>query len=151
MKGCPYCQAALPDSAQFCANCGKAIPVYATAAEPQNVNPADAPQTPPVYPNPGIYPPPPTEEPIGLGKWVLYQLIPYIPFVGSLVYLVMLFIWGFGSDKNETFRNWAKSQLILTAIGLVLAILVIVILVVFATAGATAISTVFEDGAYYGY
>lgn len=135
----------------------------APAAEPVNNGPAAAPtyqqapqnqtyqQVPPAAQNPAYrqvppaYQPPyyqqPAEEHIGLGKWVLYQLIPAIPFVGSIIYLVMLFVWGFGSDKNPTFRNWAKSQLVFMGISLVLVILVFVIVFVIAGASLGAMST----------
>ena len=35
----------------------------------------------------------------------------------------MLFIWSGDTKKEDTFRNWAKAQLIVMAIGLVLAII----------------------------
>ena len=57
------------------------------------------------------------QAPVSTGKWVGIQFIKWIPLVGGIVYLVMLFIWAFGSDpKDETFRNWAKAELIMTAI-----------------------------------
>lgn len=131
MKVCPNCNAVWEDDVQFCANCGKAIPAAeAPAAEP--VSQAAAPQgeaprqQPPVYQPPINYYQRPAEEHISTGKWVLYHLIPMIPVVGSLIYLIMLFVWGFGDDKNETFRNWAKSQLILCLISVGLVVLTII-------------------------
>lgn len=60
------------------------------------------------------------QAPVSTGKWVGIQFIKWIPIVGGIAYLVMLFIWAFGSDnQNETFRNWAKAELIMTAIAVV--------------------------------
>ncbi len=57
------------------------------------------------------------QAPVSTGKWVGIQLIKWIPLVGGIVYLVMLFIWAFGNDnQDETFKNWAKAELIITAI-----------------------------------
>ena len=58
-----------------------------------------------------------------MGGWIGRTLIPCIPVLGSLVYLVMLFIWSGDSKKEDTFRNWAKAQLIILAIVLGLAII----------------------------
>ena len=77
---------------------------------------------------PTYQPAPPVvkDDTVSTGKWLLYQLISLIP----LAYIVMLFIWGFGDEaKNKTFRNWARSQLILAAIGIVLSIFGIILLV----------------------
>ncbi len=68
-----------------------------------------------------------TKESISVGGWIGRSLIPYIPIVGSIVYLIMLFIWSGDKKKEDTFRNWAKAQLIIMAVGLVLAILLVVL------------------------
>lgn len=44
--------------------------------------------------------------------WVLTLFIAAIPLVG----LIMLFVWGFGSDTNPNKTNWAKALLIWYAI-----------------------------------
>lgn len=67
------------------------------------------------------------QAPVSTGKWVGIHLIKWIPVVGGIVYLIMLFIWAFGSEnQNETFRNWAKAELIITAILVVIWVIVIV-------------------------
>lgn len=48
--------------------------------------------------------------------WIITILIASIP----LVNLIMLFIWGFGSDTNQNKANWAKATLIWIAIVMVL-------------------------------
>lgn len=104
MKACPTCGTTLNDNAAFCQNCGS------------NVAPS--------YP---VYPPMVAKQPITVGGWIGRSLIPLIPVVGWIIYLVMLFIWSGDTAKEDSFRNWAKSQLILMAIGLVLSILFIVV------------------------
>ena len=45
-------------------------------------------------------------------EWVLTILITSIPIVG----FIMLFVWAFGSNTNESKANWAKAALIWFAI-----------------------------------
>lgn len=63
------------------------------------------------------------EEPVSFKNWILTFLIQLIPFVGSLVYMVMLFVWSFGSNTNRSKRNWARATLIMMLLSLVLLIL----------------------------
>lgn len=80
-----------------------------------------------------------SQYPVSTGKWVGIHFIKWIPFVGGIVYLVMLFIWAFGKDnQNETFRNWAKSELIMTAILVVLWVLMF-------TAFRAMVRTIYND------
>ena len=51
--------------------------------------------------------------------------MPYIPVFGSITYLVMLFIWAFGSDSNPNKKNWARAKLVVTAIGIICMIILI--------------------------
>lgn len=69
----------------------------------------------------------PAKQPISVGGWIGRSLIPMIPVVGAIVYLIMLFIWSGDQTKEDSFRNWAKAQLIIMAIGIVLAIIVAVV------------------------
>lgn len=47
--------------------------------------------------------------------WIVTLLITFIPLVG----LIMLFVWGFGTDENPNKRNWAKAMLVWYAIATV--------------------------------
>ena len=51
-------------------------------------------------------------ESVKTGEWVLTFLIASIPIVG----FIMLFVWAFGSNTNESKANWAKAALIWGAI-----------------------------------
>ena len=102
MNACHNCNAALEEGTAFCPNCGNPVaqnyPVYGNFAK----------------------------EEISVGGWIGRSLIPFIPLVGGIIYLIMLFIWSGDTKKEDTFRNWAKAQLIVMAIGIVLAIILFV-------------------------
>ena len=106
MKVCNNCNTTLADSASFCPNCGaQSLPQYPAYGQGQ------------------------VKESISVGGWIGRSLIPCIPLVGGLVYLIMLFIWSGDDTKEDTFRNWAKAQLILMAIVLVLVIIGVILCV----------------------
>ncbi len=50
--------------------------------------------------------------------------LPFIPFVGSLAYLVFLFYWGFASAINDSRKSFARATLIYTAVMLVFVMVV---------------------------
>ena len=106
MKVCSTCNTPVKDNVVFCPNCGSSVP---------SSHPA--------------YPRSHSKEPVSVGGWIGRSLIPFIPLVGGIVYLIMLFIWSGNKEKEETFRNWAKAQLIVMAITLVLAIVIAVLCV----------------------
>lgn len=45
---------------------------------------------------------------VTLGEWLVTMLITVIPIVN----IIMLFVWGFGSNTNPSKANWAKATLI---------------------------------------
>jgi hypothetical protein len=61
---------------------------------------------------------------VTLGDWLITLLIAAIPIVG----LIMLFVWGFGSNTNVNKANWAKAALIWVAVIVVLNLLVFLII-----------------------
>ena len=104
MKVCTICNTSVHDEASFCPNCGTHLPAGSSTYQPKI-----------------------SKEPISLGGWIGRMLIPYIPLVGGIVYLIMLFIWSGDKKKEDTFRNWAKAQLIVMAVVLVLVIIGVVL------------------------
>jgi len=56
---------------------------------------------------------------VSVGDWVLTIFISGLPLIG----LIMLFVWGFGSDTPVNKANWAKATLIWYAIGIVFVII----------------------------
>ena len=95
MKVCNNCGTSLHDSDTFCTGCGASVPASYPAYN--STFPA-------------------AKESISVGGWIGRSLIPMIPLVGGIIYLVMLFIWSGDTKKEDTFRNWAKAQLIVMAI-----------------------------------
>ena len=150
MKICPKCGAEA--DGVFCINCGAAVndSPAAPAAEAPAAAPVQptytAPQQPYGYQPPrqpyGYYPPQqPTEQPISVGGWIGRSLIPCIPVVGAIIYLIMLFVWMGDKTKEETFRNWAKAQLIVMGIVVGLSVLLIIF--------AAVVGVSFAEYAYY--
>lgn len=60
------------------------------------------------------------EKPVSFIQWLGAMLLPYIPFVGAISYLVMLCLWAFGKDTSPTKKNWARARLVVIAIMLVI-------------------------------
>lgn len=52
-------------------------------------------------------------------KWALYGFVASIPLIG----LIMLLVWGFGNDGNETRKNWAQGMLLLYLLLIIINIL----------------------------
>ena len=82
------------------------------------------------------------EEPLSVGQWILTILVMSIP----LVNLIMLFVWGFGSEGNKGRANFCKAQLIWIAIGIGLAI---VLGLLFGSIFASILSGLANSGAFY--
>ena len=62
-------------------------------------------------------------QPISVGDWIITMLLCSIPIVN----FVMLCVWAFGSNTHPSKKNYAKATLlvlvILTAIGILIAVL----------------------------
>ena len=80
-----------------------------------------------------IYIPQQTKQPISIGGWIGRSLISCIPLVGPLVYLIMLFVWAGDTTKEDSFRNWAKAQLIIMGIVVGLSLLVMLFAAIIAS------------------
>ena len=61
----------------------------------------------------------PQYVPMSVGDWIITSIILAIPIVG----LVMLFVWGFGSNTQPSKANWAKATLIMIVISFVIALI----------------------------
>lgn len=116
MKTCQQCGTQLNDEVMTCPVCGV------------NVTSAPAPAAayvPPVY---APAPVPAPKKAVSTWGWVGRYALNLIPAVGSLVYFVMLFVWAFSDQYDDTSRNWAKAQLIIAAIVVGLVFLLFVLL-----------------------
>ena len=65
-------------------------------------------------------------EHMSVGKWLLIFIAMAIPPIN----IILLVIWAFGNGTktNQSFRNWARAQFVLLAIGLILSIVAAIIL-----------------------
>lgn len=115
MKVCNTCGMQVNDNVAFCPNCGSHVPAPAQYQAPRQVPQQVSYQN--QYREPA-------KEPVSVGGWIGRSLIPFIPIVGGIVYFIMLCIWSGDSHKEETFRNWARAQLIVMAITVVLVIII---------------------------
>lgn len=152
---CNKCGAELEEGAIFCGSCGGKVEnepqpeqLEATEAQPEVTEASPEPiaepaseipeqaaetqsvpsQTTPIQSQPVIE----TKaegQTVSLGTWVCRYLINFIPCVGSLIYIVMLFVWAFDKKYDETSRNWAKAQLIITGISIVLSVVILISMV----------------------
>ena len=142
----------------FCTNCGKELPEGTKVCTACNAVLDDAPGQEPLstsHEEPVFAASQPNathnvvnnfyqekKQPVSVLGWIGRSLISCIPFVGGIIYLVMLFIWSGDKSKEESFNNWAKAQLILMAIGLGLGLVIgiIILIITLATAGSIASS-----------
>jgi len=56
---------------------------------------------------------------IGLGEWIMAIIITVIPILN----LIMLFYWSFSKSTNPTKANWAKANLVVYAVVILLTII----------------------------
>ncbi len=68
------------------------------------------------------------DKPISFLGWLGTYALLLVPYVGWLIFIVMLFVWAFGNSTPATKKNWARVTLIFVGI-LIIALLVLMILV----------------------
>jgi len=56
---------------------------------------------------------------IGLGEWLMAIIITVIPILN----IIMLFYWSFSKSTNPTKANWAKANLVVYAVIIILTII----------------------------
>ena len=81
------------------------------------------------------------DEHVSVGMWIGIWCINLIPIAGSIIFLVMLFVWAFGSTPKKSLKTWARAQLIL------LLAIVVIWLILFIIFG----STLFAGLSSYNY
>ena len=60
------------------------------------------------------------EKPLSMPNWLGSMLLPFIPIIGIVAYIIMLVYWGFGGKAPESKKNWARASLIVFAVSLIL-------------------------------
>jgi len=112
------------DNTNHCTNCGHPLMTEQPAAP--NVN-YSQPANQYAYPPPPAYAPPKENEHVSVGFWIGISCINLIPCVGGLIYLIMMFVWAFGSTPKKSLKNYARAQLIIAAVALGLSIIFIIV------------------------
>lgn len=62
--------------------------------------------------------------PLSLGEWIISVLVSKIPLIG----FVMLIVWALDKNIDPNKSNWAKAELIVTLIGIAIAVIIISII-----------------------
>ena len=67
------------------------------------------------------------QKPERVSTWLFLGImcLPFVPFVGSIAYLVFLFYWAFAPSIEDSRKSFARAMLIYTAISLVIAVIFI--------------------------
>lgn len=151
---CKNCQNSIPDDSNVCEFCGTRIKEF---EEQNTVSSAETftqekEKVNPINNSPAINQPPKEEfneeEHVSVWQWVGIMAINLIPCVGPLAYIIMMFVWGFGSTPKHSLKTYARASLIMMLIGIVLWI--VLFLIIFAIAGGIAgFDEIFNRNGYY--
>jgi hypothetical protein len=68
------------------------------------------------------------EKPVTFLNWLGSYALLLIPYVGWLVFLTMLFVWSFTKNTPDSKKNWARVNLIFTAVMIILLIVYLIII-----------------------
>lgn len=124
------------ETANFCEYCGFSFREQTQAARPEGgqnfYSKPDVQQGPiPVnvfgQPRTEVQQPGIQEKPISFLSWLGTYALLLVPYVGWLIFIVMLFVWAFGNNTPATKKNWARVTLIFVGIVTVFVILFIII------------------------
>lgn len=121
---CASCGAELAPNQQTCPSCGAPV---SNRTDSQNNDYQQTPSNQNIY---NTYNSQPAPAPMSVGGWMGRSLIPLIPVVGWIIYIIMLFVWSGDRSRELSFRNWAKARLILLAIGVFISVLAMIIMII---------------------
>jgi len=68
------------------------------------------------------------EKPVSFLNWLGSMSLIFIPYVGIFAYIIMMFIWAFGSKTPKSKKNWARVALIRGGVMFLLFIVIMVIM-----------------------
>ena len=109
---CRKCGGKLESYASNCAFCGEPVEKYETAANYVKEQPKESEHT-----------------HMSVLQWIGLPLLNAIPLIGSVIYLVLMFKWAFGSTKDLTLKNYAKATLLIMLIAIILALVMVVLMI----------------------
>ena len=64
------------------------------------------------------------EKKMGAWRWIGFFMLPCIPLIGSIVQIVLIFKWAFGSINDSTLKGFARAQLILVVFAILIGVAV---------------------------
>ena len=97
-------------NANYCDYCGTAVGAAAyREVQPQQVTNTNVPK----------------QDRVSTWLFLGIMCLPFVPFVGTIAYLVFLFYWAFAPSIEDSRKSFARATLIYTAISLVLAFIII--------------------------
>ena len=107
MKKCFKCEREFDDDVVFCSGCGRKLDepeaVQASVCnddeKKKNVN----------------------NEPVSVGEWMV-MLVNIIPFVGQLIYFIIMLVWAFSDTTKPSKKTFAKANLIIYLISVAVVI-----------------------------
>ena len=68
-----------------------------------------------------------SEKPMSFGNWMALFALLFIPYIGALIFIVLIFIWAFGSQTAPTKKNFARALLVVLLVGILLTIVMFVV------------------------
>jgi len=68
-----------------------------------------------------------TIKPMTMWKWLGLTLLPALVPIGTIIYLVLMFKWAFGTHEDVTLKGFARANLFFMLIGVILAIAFVIL------------------------
>ena len=99
---CKKCGGKIESYANNCAFCGTPVEKYDT-----NINYVVPQQKANDY------------RPMTTAKWLGLTLLPFIPGIGTIIYLILILKWAFGPTKDLTLKGFARANLIILIISII--------------------------------
>lgn len=76
------------------------------------------------------------DEHVSVGGWIGRWFLMCLPIVN----IIMLFVWAFGGTRQYSLKTWARAQLLLTLIGILITVTIVVIMIVLGFNFASAVN-----------
>lgn len=103
---CPICGRTIEEDAHFCPNCGASLRSGFQYEAPRTQAPSAEQSAEGKK----------MSETVSFGNWFGTLILPFIPIVGSIVFFVMLIVWSVKKEGNESKRNWARAELLVSVL-----------------------------------
>jgi hypothetical protein len=68
-------------------------------------------------------------KPMTAWKWIGFYFLPFIPLIGSIIQIVLIFKWAFGSSSDLSVKGFARAQLILCLFAIIMFIGLIALII----------------------